>query len=710
MENLSVSGNIIKEVSEKVPSTTFAIMELIKNSYEAESNKIDINIYDERIDIIDDGEGMSLKDIRNLLIVSHSTKEYGIQKNGRYVSGEKGLGFFSIFKFGKRVDVVTKKNGKTFKFSLDMNIIENTYDIRDYNVDIDEKLSTDKNSTGTTITISDLYPSMQNIFKKVVNNPSRLQKLEKAILDENFKITISGFFEDFKKIEYSNSYKKELSSKEIANVKFTKQMYNHEMNQYYFQIDMKNKYDVEIDQAFNALLDNDYFDIKIDLDVYKLVKNDIKKFPDYYKDEKLRMIQPQIYFNNSYFDDFGLYNVEVNSSEKSDKIFRQQIGLIKIYLKKKDIIGFNADRTKLIESPNQQLLKELLDYISSQLAFKIREILNLEKSKEPKLYKVTIIKGEKLKDYKVPEDGIKEILLENIKQNAFDSNRIGYWELFYSTGDKAEINVQDFPGPQMIFLERKLYTHTAYKYTDIFEFIDYERGSSVEPLEAKVFPEKKCHLNKKKNPYTITATEEGYLIFKTEIRDKKTDKIQSFEHKIFFKHPSDPSKTTIKQPFIHPLSNHLSNVVINDDLDRFINLINEISEMKKFDPIFSASARSVLEVICVDIMDKLKLPKNIELSSNIKAIIKSDSFVKDFLECAGDSKERLFLKQIFKENKPKFDDGTYTNKFNFSTHGIERLITASILREEKTTVCLFYTFLLYISQTQKNDLCSSKLK
>ena len=113
---LSVSGKIIKEISEKIPSTTYAIVELIKNSYEAMASNVEINVYDNMLEILDDGEGMDLDDIHALLIVSHSNKEYGVVKNGRIISGEKGLGFFSVFKFGSKITVQTSNRSMIIIF------------------------------------------------------------------------------------------------------------------------------------------------------------------------------------------------------------------------------------------------------------------------------------------------------------------------------------------------------------------------------------------------------------------------------------------------------------------------------------------------------------------------------------------------------------------------------------------------------------------
>ena len=148
---LSVSGKIIKEISEKIPSTTYSMVELIKNAYEAMASYIEINIYDGMIEIIDDGEGMDLSDIHDLLIVSHSNKEYGVIKNGRIISGEKGLGFFSVFKFGSKVTVHTSKQEIDYSFSIDMNEIENLKDIYNSKVDISESASVDSKKHGTKI-------------------------------------------------------------------------------------------------------------------------------------------------------------------------------------------------------------------------------------------------------------------------------------------------------------------------------------------------------------------------------------------------------------------------------------------------------------------------------------------------------------------------------------------------------------------------------
>ena len=202
---LSVSGKIIKEISEKIPNTIYAIVELIKNSYEAMANTIEINVCDNNIEIFDDGDGMDLDDIHSLLIVSHSNKEYGVVKNGRIISGEKGLGFFSVFKFGSKVTVKTSKQGTNYSFTIDMNEIEGLEDIHDSNVDISESSSIDLKKNGTRIVIENLNSEAIELFRKVLDNSSDFLKLQNSIIDDNFKVKINKLYKDAKEIPSDSS-------------------------------------------------------------------------------------------------------------------------------------------------------------------------------------------------------------------------------------------------------------------------------------------------------------------------------------------------------------------------------------------------------------------------------------------------------------------------------------------------------------------------
>lgn len=164
MAKLSVSGKFIKEVSQNIPGTKFAIIELIKNSYEAQSSSVRIYISPEKITIQDNGKGMNLEEIDTLLTVSDSNKIFGQEVGGVLISGEKGLGFFSVFKFGNKVKVDTAKDSKGYSFELDMKEISSQKSL--YNLDIPVKKIDDiKIHSGTTITITEIYKETFDIFK-----------------------------------------------------------------------------------------------------------------------------------------------------------------------------------------------------------------------------------------------------------------------------------------------------------------------------------------------------------------------------------------------------------------------------------------------------------------------------------------------------------------------------------------------------------------
>lgn len=115
--SLKFGGKIIEELSQKIPSSLFALNELVKNSYDAFSPDVNITVVPSELMIIisDNGNGMSIEEINSLFHISKSSKEYGreISQDGvtRIIQGSKGLGFLSAFKFGNTVEWKTCKNG-----------------------------------------------------------------------------------------------------------------------------------------------------------------------------------------------------------------------------------------------------------------------------------------------------------------------------------------------------------------------------------------------------------------------------------------------------------------------------------------------------------------------------------------------------------------------------------------------------------------------
>lgn len=97
-----------------------AIVELIKNSYDAESKKVDLIFSgfdkdggvtnDSTILVADWGCGMDARDIREKwLNIAYSDKKNVGQQRGAYLAGNKGIGRFSCDRLGEKLSMFTRK-------------------------------------------------------------------------------------------------------------------------------------------------------------------------------------------------------------------------------------------------------------------------------------------------------------------------------------------------------------------------------------------------------------------------------------------------------------------------------------------------------------------------------------------------------------------------------------------------------------------------
>ena len=108
-----------------VTDDVVAVMELVKNSYDALAAHVEIQIRTSEsgsdsgrpcIEIVDDGYGMDRDTIENAwcVIATPCKQEQPIAtigKRSRPVTGEKGLGRLSAARLGKQIDVVTRTSG-----------------------------------------------------------------------------------------------------------------------------------------------------------------------------------------------------------------------------------------------------------------------------------------------------------------------------------------------------------------------------------------------------------------------------------------------------------------------------------------------------------------------------------------------------------------------------------------------------------------------
>ena len=116
---------------ELITDRVTALFELVKNCYDANSEKVNVEFYDvasainSKIIIKDNGIGMSFDDIRDKwMVVGTSSKRknlYSSKPYSRRFVGEKGIGRFAVDKLGAKVLIRTKQKGEYKTLNVEIN-------------------------------------------------------------------------------------------------------------------------------------------------------------------------------------------------------------------------------------------------------------------------------------------------------------------------------------------------------------------------------------------------------------------------------------------------------------------------------------------------------------------------------------------------------------------------------------------------------------
>jgi signal transduction histidine kinase len=114
-----------------IGSDQLAIFELVKNSYDADSENVTVTLsgidenQDPQIEVLDDGDGMSLDTIRNIWLepASDHRERQRLEKRrtarfNRLPLGEKGVGRFAVHKLGRKIELVTRARGEKEEHSV----------------------------------------------------------------------------------------------------------------------------------------------------------------------------------------------------------------------------------------------------------------------------------------------------------------------------------------------------------------------------------------------------------------------------------------------------------------------------------------------------------------------------------------------------------------------------------------------------------------
>ena len=218
-----------------ITSPDIAILELVKNSYDAHATKVEITFDDDYIAIADNGKGMSKNDLINKwLFVAYSAKSDGTEdksyraKFKRHYAGAKGIGRMSCDRLARNLILTTRSSNesKTEVLDIDWSIFEQNKNIEFDTIDIPHETldSIPKfpsvSPTGTILEFRGLHD------KWSYDDIKRLRKsLEKMInpfsgADDNFQIEIIApkFADKDEKAKFSHEKVNGVIENSIADV------------------------------------------------------------------------------------------------------------------------------------------------------------------------------------------------------------------------------------------------------------------------------------------------------------------------------------------------------------------------------------------------------------------------------------------------------------------------------------------------------------
>lgn len=355
---MRVGGNIISELSDKIPTYIVALNELIKNAYDAFATEVIITLdtINKKLVIKDNGLGMDDKSIKKLFHISISEKKFGKlisnkeSKLKRYTQGSKGLGFLSVFKFGDNVTWVTNKNGKKITFSVNKDELISLKNIASYRVKTKEETSTEK---GTTIII-DICQDDNDDLEKYFSHDKNIKKLVNAFYDDQFKIVLKtnhGQYENERHANFVDIDKEDQLFYITYSSKKAKIEFFYKGGKY-----NEIKYDINT---------NEYI-LDIELIAYSFKSGGTKKVSQLYYREHDDALIPLIYVNNNLFHNYTLFDPSIFRKKRSGNVLPQLIGHIKI-ISSHPLMEFNSDRTNFVQNKLTSSIKEKLNELNQKI-------------------------------------------------------------------------------------------------------------------------------------------------------------------------------------------------------------------------------------------------------------------------------------------------------------------------------------------------------
>lgn len=362
-EHIKVNGNLLREVSEKLPNMFIAMNEILKNSYDACATQVTINFLskEKRLVIEDNGCGMDDQSFKVLFSISTSVKKYGsINECGRITQGSKGLGFLSVFKFGNTTTWESVKDNVHRTATMNIKQFVSHMDISSVNIPIEETILIRRKNPYTKIVIEMNDSTVEEFNSTFESKNENTVKLLKSFLDDKFNIIMK--IDELPIIE-SKTYKAD--NPQLANRMLYKVNYdsNTKKLEFYHKdfLVIRDSYDI----------DTKRFKLNMKLEIYELKSRNMNIANNLFifKESNRKILAPLVYVNNNLFNTYELFNPGITRQIRQEVSLPQITGIISIISDDLEI-DFNAERSRLVSNSFSKILKIVLDDLNTYIQLK----------------------------------------------------------------------------------------------------------------------------------------------------------------------------------------------------------------------------------------------------------------------------------------------------------------------------------------------------
>lgn len=179
-----------------VPNADQAIVELVKNAFDADATKCDVRIDQAdgatlTIKVSDNGVGMSAEDMRDrwlLLGTSTKSRNARTKRFNRVQVGDKGLGRLAALRLGSKASVVSKRDkSAAARVDIDWSAYQNVRSVDEVVLEVN---TSTRPTRGTSISVSGIAPMPDSQLQRMARSLALLS--DPFARDSTFRVSLSG--------------------------------------------------------------------------------------------------------------------------------------------------------------------------------------------------------------------------------------------------------------------------------------------------------------------------------------------------------------------------------------------------------------------------------------------------------------------------------------------------------------------------------------